>query len=77
MKKAKQTDRNASLLATRAARVTIAAATIFGDFDAAHRYIRTSNFALGGATPIDLLKTAEGERLVLNELQTQAEGGPL
>jgi hypothetical protein len=24
-----------------------------------------------------LIKTSEGERIVLNELQTQAEGGPL
>jgi Protein of unknown function (DUF2384) len=40
-------------------------------------YLRTPNFALGGAVPRDLLKTAEGEQLVLAELQAQAAGGPV
>ena len=70
-------DTNASELAMRAARVTTAAAEVLGGFDAARRYLRTRNFALGGSTPLDLLRTAEGERLVMNELQAQAEGGPL
>ncbi len=33
--------------------------------------------ARGLSTPAELLKTAEGERLVLNELQAQSEGGPI
>jgi len=61
----------------RAARVTTAAAQVLGSFDAVRQYMRTKNFALGGSTPIDLIKTAEGERLVLNELQAQAGSGPL
>ena len=32
--------------------------------------LHTPNFGLGGATPADLIRTAEGERIVLNELQT-------
>jgi hypothetical protein len=39
--------------------------------------MHTPNYALGGHTPTELIKTSEGERIVLNELQTQAEGGPL
>jgi putative toxin-antitoxin system antitoxin component (TIGR02293 family) len=70
-------DTSASELAMRAARVSTAAAEVLGGFEAARRYMRTKNFALGGATPLDLLKTAEGERLVMNELQAQAESGPL
>jgi uncharacterized protein (DUF2384 family) len=70
-------DTTASELAMRAARVSIAAAEVLGGFETARRYIRTKNFALGGATPLDLMKTAEGERLVMNELQAQAESGPL
>lgn len=70
-------DTSASELAMRAARVSTAAAEVLGGFDAARRYLRTRNFALGGATPLDLLKTAEGERLVMNELQAQADSGPL
>lgn len=66
-----------SELALRMLRAALAAARVFGDVEAARKYLRTRNFALGGATPIDLLQTAEGERIVLNELQTQADSGPL
>ncbi len=66
-----------SELALRMARATLAAAEVFGDIDAGRKYLRTKNFALGGAAPIDLLQTAEGERIVLNELQTQADSGPV
>lgn len=73
----KSLDVAASERAMRAARVTTAAAEVLGSFDAARKYMHTRNFALGGSTPAALLKTAEGERLVLNELQTYAEGGPI
>ncbi|HUH94588.1 MAG TPA: MbcA/ParS/Xre antitoxin family protein [Casimicrobiaceae bacterium] len=66
-----------SELALRAARAMTAAAEVLGSFETARRYMRTRNFALGGAMPMELLQTAEGERLVLNELQAQADGGPL
>ena len=63
--------------AIRAARVATVAAEVLGSFELARKYMHTKNFALGGATPAELLKTSEGERIVLNELQSQAEGGPL
>ena len=66
-----------SELVLRAARAVAAASQVLNGFDAARRYMHTRNFALGGRTPVDLLRTAEGERLVLNELHAQAEGGPL
>jgi len=53
------------------------AGDLFGSLDAARQYLRTPNFALGGAVPRDLLKTGEGEQLVLAELQTQGAGGPV
>ncbi|MDQ2778774.1 MAG: MbcA/ParS/Xre antitoxin family protein [Pseudomonadota bacterium] len=40
-------------------------------------WLHTRNCALGGATLVALLQTAEGERIVLDELQAQAEGAPL
>lgn len=67
----------ASERALRAARTTMTAAKVLGSHDAARSYMHTRNFALGGGTPAELVKTAEGERLVLNELHAQAEGGPL
>jgi uncharacterized protein (DUF2384 family) len=76
-KQGKTLDTGTSELALRAARVTMTAAEVFGSFDAARKYMHTRNFALGGSTPAELLRTAEGERLVLNELQAQADGGPL
>jgi putative toxin-antitoxin system antitoxin component (TIGR02293 family) len=73
----KSLDVAASERAMRAARVAMAAAEVLGSFDAARKYMHTRNFALGGATPAELLKTAEGERLVLGELHAHAEGGPI
>jgi uncharacterized protein (DUF2384 family) len=70
-------DTATSEMAVRAARATMTAAEVLGSYDAARAYMHTRNFALGGATPVELIKTADGERIVLNELQTQAEGGPL
>jgi uncharacterized protein (DUF2384 family) len=70
-------DTATSEMAVRAARTTMTAAEVLGSYDAARAYMHTRNFALGGAAPVGLIKTADGERIVLNELQTQAEGGPL
>jgi putative toxin-antitoxin system antitoxin component (TIGR02293 family) len=66
-----------SEIALRIGRVLTMAYQVFGSADAARKYLATPNFALGGAVPRDLLKTAEGEQLVLSELQTQVEGGPV
>jgi uncharacterized protein (DUF2384 family) len=70
-------DTAASERAMRAARTTMTAAEVLGSYDAARAYMHTRNFALGGATPAELVKTSDGERIVLNELHAQAEGGPL
>ncbi len=70
-------DTAASERAMRAARTTMTAAQVLGSFDAARAYMHAKNFALGGATPAELIKTSGGERIVLNELQAHAEGGPL
>jgi hypothetical protein len=64
-------------MALRIGRVLTVAAEALGSLDAARAFLRTPNFALGGALPRELLKTAEGEQLVLSELQTQAAGGPV
>ena len=66
-----------SEIALRIGRVLAMAADVFASLDAARDYLRRPNFALGGAVPRDLLKTAEGEQIVISELQTQAEGGPV
>jgi len=63
--------------ALRLARVATQAAELFGSADAGRKYLRTPNFALGGATPLELLRTGQGEQLVLAELQAQAAGGPV
>lgn len=66
-----------SEIALRIGRVLTMAQDVFGSLDAARAYLRAPNFALGGVAPRDLLKTAEGEQLILSELKTQAEGGPV
>jgi putative toxin-antitoxin system antitoxin component (TIGR02293 family) len=63
--------------ALRLATVAGIAADYFGSPEAGKRYLHTRNFALGGETPINLLRTATGEDLVLQELQTQIDGGPV
>ena len=68
---------NQGEIALRIGRVLTMAGDLFGSLDAARQYLRTPNFALGGAIPRDLLKTGEGEQVVLAELQTQAAGGPV
>jgi uncharacterized protein (DUF2384 family) len=68
---------NQGEIALRIGRALTMAGDVFGSLEAARTYLRTPNFALGGAIPRDLLKTAEGEQMVLSELQTQAGGGPV
>jgi putative toxin-antitoxin system antitoxin component (TIGR02293 family) len=68
---------NQGEIALRIGRVLTMAGDVLGSLDAGRAYLRTPNFALGGTLPRDLLKTAEGEQLVLSELQTQDAGGPV
>jgi putative toxin-antitoxin system antitoxin component (TIGR02293 family) len=63
--------------ALRLATVAGIATEHFGSLEAGKRYLHTPNFALGGETPIELLRTATGEDLVLQELQAQIDGGPV
>jgi len=63
--------------ALRLARAAALAGELLGSLDEGRRYLHTPNFALGGATPLELLKTGYGEPLVLGELQAQAAGGPV
>jgi len=66
-----------SEIALRIGRVLAMAREVFDSANAAREFLRTPNFALGGAVPRELLKTAEGEQLVLSEIQAQLEGGPV
>lgn len=68
---------NEGEIALRIGRVLTLAGDALGSLDAARQYLRTPNFALGGVAPRDLLRTAEGEQIVLAEIQAQAEGGPV
>lgn len=60
-------------LAQRSERVTEAAANVLGDYQRARQWVQEGNFAFGGASPHELLKTDAGEHTVLNELRAQAE----
>ena len=68
---------NEGEIALRIGRVFAMAMNVFGSLDAAREYLRTPNFALGGAIPRNLLSTAAGEQMVLSELEAQAEGAPV
>ncbi|WP_077036487.1 antitoxin Xre/MbcA/ParS toxin-binding domain-containing protein [Pelomonas sp. KK5] len=70
-------DTAASERVLRVARVFLGAADMLGSFEAARAYMHARNFALGGATPAELIRTGDGERIALDELQAQAEGAPL
>lgn len=70
-------DTSESEKALRLARALGMATKALGDVQKARDYLKTPNFALGGMTPRELLRTAEGEQLVLNEIQAHAEGGPV
>jgi putative toxin-antitoxin system antitoxin component (TIGR02293 family) len=63
--------------ALRLARAAALAGELLGSAEEGRRYLHTPNFALGGATPLELLKTGYGEPLVLGELQAQSAGGPV
>ncbi|ULQ46310.1 MbcA/ParS/Xre antitoxin family protein [Flagellatimonas centrodinii] len=40
-------------------------------------YLDAPNYALGGRSPRELLKTTDGQRTVLNEIQAHVGGGPI
>ena len=65
------------LLREATVRACTAAAALFGTKAAGRRFMTTENFALGGATPLQMLGRPGGEAAVMTELQTQADSGPL
>ena len=67
---------SASGRVTRYRRVLIEATAVLGA-DVAETYLHTGNFALGGSTPAELLESSEGEGVILNELRSHLECGPL
>ncbi|MCU0972898.1 MAG: MbcA/ParS/Xre antitoxin family protein [Burkholderiales bacterium] len=62
-------------LCSRYESVRLEATRLLGE--GAARYLWTRNFALGGATPVELLADDDGVQAVLSELSAQADGGPL
>ena len=52
----------------RLKRVSEIAERVFGNPEKAHRWLRESSIALDGITPIELLETEYGARIVENEL---------
>jgi len=70
-------DANESEKALRLIRAVSLAACVMGGLDEARAYLKTPQFALGGVTPREMLLKTEGEQLVINELQTHMDGGPV
>ena len=58
----------------RAARLTALAVETFRDAEIAARWMRRPNRALGAATPLELVGTSEGARLVEDVLERVAHG---
>lgn len=56
-------------------RVLNAATDAFGQ--EAKVYLDAPNYALGGCSPRELLKSTDGQRTVLNEIQAHVGGGPI
>lgn len=40
-------------------------------------YLHAPNYALGGRSPRELLKTTDGQQTVLSEIQAHVGGGPI
>lgn len=63
--------------ALRVGHIVLLAAHLLNSAAEARTYFKTPNIALGGVAPRDLMMTAVGAELVLNELQTHADCGPI
>lgn len=63
--------------ALRVVRAVLLAGDVLGSPEEGRAHLTLPNVALGGMTPRGLLMTAEGGRLVLNELHTHTDGGPI
>ncbi len=60
--------------ASRLARIASLAVATFGRADLAHTWLRRRSRALGGSTPLDLLSTDAGTRVVEDELVRISDG---
>ncbi len=67
--------RSESDLIYRLARIVVLANEYLGDEQLAHRWLRAPNAALGGRSPLDLVDTEPGTRMVENVLGRIAYGG--
>jgi hypothetical protein len=63
--------------ALRLAAVASMAADYFGSHRDGLQYLHEHNFGLGGLAPIELLGSAMGEDVVVQELIAQIDGGPV
>ena len=66
---------NTSQQARRLARIIALTAHYLGDAQAANRWLKRPNAALGGKTPLELMDTEPGIRSVENALGRIAYGG--
>jgi len=69
--------RSDSDLLYRIARTIVYAVSVFGETDYAVRWLKDPNEALGGAVPLKLLATVEGDEIVRNELGAVEHGLPV
>lgn len=60
----------------RIARALVAAVSVFGEADYAVQWLKEPNEALGGAVPLKLLATVEGDEIVRTELGAIEHGLP-
>ncbi len=60
----------------RIARALVYAVSAFGETHSAVRWLKESNEALGGAVPLELLTTVEGDEIVRTEIGAIEQGLP-
>ena len=69
--------RSDSDLLYRIARTIVYAVSVFGETDYAVQWLKAPNEALGGAAPLNLIATVEGDELVRTELGAVEHGLPV
>ena len=69
--------RSDSDLLYRIARALVYAVSVFGETDYAVQWLKEPNEALGGAVPLKLLATVEGDEIVRTELGAVEHGLPV
>ena len=77
MKLRKTLDQTASDKVFRLVKAYVAAYILFEDADDAREWLKEPSEALGGAIPLDLLSSSEGEQLVHYEIAQMEYGHPV